>query len=73
MPEVHGDETSYHLVDKASVIGLGETVPTFAVANYVELARPTVTLFHIADHTSLARDYAARRRSQRSPAARLAG
>ncbi len=58
VPEVHGDETSYHLVDKASVIGLGETVPTFAIANYVELARPTVTLLHIADHTSLARDYA---------------
>ncbi len=58
VPEVHGDETSYHLVDKASVVGLGETVPTFAIANYVELARPTVTLLHIADHTSLARDYA---------------
>ncbi len=58
VPEVHGDETSYHLVDKASVAGLGESVPTFAIANYVELARPTVTLLHIADDTSLARDYA---------------
>ena len=72
VPEVHGDETSYHLVDKASVVGLGETVPTFAIANYVELARPTVTLLHIADHTSLARDYAVAAGSQRSPAARLA-
>jgi hypothetical protein len=45
-------------VAKTSVLGLGETVPTFAVADYVELARPTVTLFHVADHTSLARDYA---------------
>ena len=38
--------------------GLGEIVPTFAIANYVELARPTITLLHIPDHTSLARDYA---------------
>jgi len=38
--------------------GLGETVPTFAIANYVELARPTITLLHIPDHTSFARDYA---------------
>jgi hypothetical protein len=39
--------------------GLGETVPTFAIANYVELARPTICLLHLPDHTSLARDYAA--------------
>ncbi len=38
--------------------GMGETVPTFAIANYVELARPTIALLHIPDHTSLARDYA---------------
>jgi hypothetical protein len=38
--------------------GLGETVPTFAIANYAELARPTITLLHTPDHTSLARDYA---------------
>ena len=43
---------------RRSVPGLGETVPAFAIADYVELARPTVTLLHIADHTSLARDYA---------------
>jgi hypothetical protein len=52
------DKTSYRLVAKTSVVGLEKTVPTFAVANYVELARPTVTLFHVADHTSAARDYA---------------
>jgi hypothetical protein len=39
--------------------GLGEAVPAFAVADYVELTRTTVTLLHIPDHTSLARDYAA--------------
>jgi len=38
--------------------GLGETVPTFAIANYVELARPAITLLHTPNHTSLARDYA---------------
>ena len=57
VPEVRDGKTSYRLVAKTSLVGLGETVPTFAVANYVELARPTVTLLHIADDTSLARDY----------------
>ena len=37
---------------------MGETVPTFAVGNYVELSRPTITLLHLPEHTSLARDYA---------------
>jgi len=58
VPEVRDDKTSYRLVAKAHLPELGEVVPTFAVANYVELARPTVILLHIADHTSLARDYA---------------
>jgi hypothetical protein len=58
VPEVQYDKTSYRLVATASLPGLGETVPAFAVADYVELARPTVALFHVADHTSLARDYA---------------
>jgi hypothetical protein len=58
VPEVRDDKTSYQLTAKTGVTGLGETVPTFAIANYVELARPTVALLHIADHTSLARDYA---------------
>jgi hypothetical protein len=38
--------------------GLGETIPTFAIANYVELLRPAIALLHIPEHTSLARDYA---------------
>jgi len=38
--------------------GLEEAVPTFAIANYVELARPAITLLHTPDHTSLVRDYA---------------
>jgi hypothetical protein len=41
-----------------AVSGLDDTVPAFAVANYVELARPTVTLLHTGEHTQLARDYA---------------
>ena len=41
-----------------SLSGLGETVPTFSVAEYVQTARPTINLLHLADHTSLARDYA---------------
>ncbi|HZP22422.1 MAG TPA: hypothetical protein VFB04_03175, partial [Terriglobales bacterium] len=39
--------------------GLGGVVPAFSLGNYVELSRPTISLLHIADHTSLARDYAA--------------
>jgi len=38
--------------------GLGEIVPTFAIADYVELARPAITLLHLPEHLSLARDYA---------------
>ena len=38
--------------------GLADTVPTFAIADYVELSRPTISFLHLADHTSLARDYA---------------
>jgi len=38
--------------------GMEEIVPTFALGNYVELARPTIMFLHLADHTSLARDYA---------------
>ena len=56
--DVHEDKTSYRLIAKTHIAELGEVVPTFAVANYEELARPTITLLHVADHTSLARDYA---------------
>ena len=38
--------------------GMGETVPTFAGGNDVELSRPTITFLHLPEHTSLARDYA---------------
>ena len=58
VPEVHGDKTSYQLVGSAHLPQLGNVVPTFAIANYVELARPTISLLHVPDHTSLARDYA---------------
>ena len=39
--------------------GLGQIVPTFAVANYVQLDRPGLTLLHTPDKLSFARDYAA--------------
>jgi hypothetical protein len=58
VPLVHDDKTSYQLVAKVHLPELGEIVPTFAIANYVDLARPTITLAHVPDHTSLARDYA---------------
>jgi hypothetical protein len=39
--------------------GLAQIVPSFSVANYVQLERPGVTLFHASDKLSEARDYAA--------------
>jgi hypothetical protein len=39
--------------------GLAQTVPSFAVADYVQLERPTVTLFHTPEKVPQARDYAA--------------
>ena len=41
-----------------TLAGMGDTVPTFAIAAYQELPRPTVSLLHLPEHTSLARDYA---------------
>ncbi len=38
--------------------GLEDTVPAFAIANYIELSRPTVELAYVADHKALAEDYA---------------
>ncbi|MDR3749544.1 MAG: hypothetical protein P4M04_15595 [Acidobacteriota bacterium] len=38
--------------------GLGEMVPAFAIANYVELPRPTIAFTHLPEHTTEARDYA---------------
>ena len=35
-----------------------ETTPTFAIANYQSLDRPTVSVLHLPDDTQLARDYA---------------
>ncbi len=58
IPAARDGKTSYLLAAKANASGLGETVPTFAIGDYVELARPAVTLLYAADHTSLARDYA---------------
>src|SRR5271165_1861344 len=39
--------------------GLGQTVPAFAVADYAELDRPGIAVFHTPDKLSLARDFAA--------------
>jgi hypothetical protein len=37
---------------------MDETVPAFAIGNYVSLDRPTIAILHVPDHTALARDYA---------------
>ena len=39
--------------------GLERVVPSFSVANYVALDHPGATIFHTAEKTPLARDYAA--------------
>ncbi len=41
-----------------TLTGLEETIPTFALANYVQLDRPTITFLHVPEHTQIARDYA---------------
>jgi hypothetical protein len=51
--QVHQISNGIHLS------GLGEVVPAFSVANYVQLDRPGLTLFHTPERISLARDYAA--------------
>ncbi|MGA2905209.1 MAG: hypothetical protein ABSD98_15365 [Candidatus Korobacteraceae bacterium] len=41
-----------------TLTGMKESAPAFAIANYQSLDRPTVTLLHLPEDTSLARDYA---------------
>ncbi|HLI62590.1 MAG TPA: hypothetical protein VKV05_04265, partial [Terriglobales bacterium] len=41
-----------------ALLGMEETVPAFALADYDSLDRPTIALLHLPEHTSLARDYA---------------
>ena len=41
------------------LVGMTETVPAFAVADYTRLDRPGVVLFFTTDKASIARDYAA--------------
>ena len=38
---------------------LGDTTPTFAIADYVRLQRPNITVLHIPQDQSLAKDFAA--------------
>ncbi len=41
------------------LVGMSQIVPSFAVADYAQLERPTVTLFHTPEKVPQARDYAA--------------
>jgi hypothetical protein len=59
--EVNDSESGGKLKEFSNTLtvnGLDETVPAFAIAGYADLSRPAITLLHIPDHTSLARDYA---------------
>ncbi len=41
-----------------TLAGMKDTVPAFAIASYESLDRPTISLLHLPEDTSLARDYA---------------
>ncbi len=41
-----------------TMAGLADAVPTFAIANYQSLDRPTISLLNLPEHASIARDYA---------------
>lgn len=45
--------------NRIHLTGMGSAAPAFAVADYVQLDRPDITLFHSPDKTSIARDFAA--------------
>ena len=52
-----GDRVS-QISNSIHLSGMGQTVPAFAVANYVQLDRPGITLFHTPANTASARDFA---------------
>lgn len=52
-----GDKAN-QVTNSIHLSGLGEAVPTFAIANYMPLDRPGIALLHTSDKTSIARDYA---------------
>ncbi len=56
-PRTGGDVQQ--ITNRIHLSGLGQVVPTFSVANYVQLDRPGLAIFHTPDKVSLARDYAA--------------
>lgn len=58
-PDPHSGGTINQVSNSIHLSGMGEAVPTFAVANYVQLERPGLTFFHTPDKTPIARDYAA--------------
>lgn len=58
LPDSESGGTQKEFSNTLTLPGLGETVPTFAVANYQSLDRPTVSFLHLPEDTSIARDYA---------------
>jgi hypothetical protein len=50
---------THQISNSLHLAGLSQTVPTFAVADYVQLDRPNIVVFHTGDDASLGRDYAA--------------
>ena len=53
-----GDRTT-QVSNNLRLSGMAQSIPAFAVADYVKLDRPGIILFHTPDNVSLARDYAA--------------
>jgi hypothetical protein len=58
-PDPRGAGSVNQISNSLHLSGMGESVPAFAVANYVQLQRPGITFFHTPDKTPVARDYAA--------------
>jgi hypothetical protein len=58
LPDSESGGTQKEFSNTLTLPGLGETIPTFAVANYQSLDRPTVSFLHLPEDTSIARDYA---------------
>jgi hypothetical protein len=58
-PDPRSEELTNEVSNAIRIDHLANTSPSFAVAEYVRLERPGLTVFHVPAKTSVARDYAA--------------
>jgi hypothetical protein len=55
----HSDGVTPQITNDIRLTGLGGVSPAFAVADYLRLDRPGVTIFHVPSKAEIAKDYAA--------------